>query len=60
MHLACFIFASLLSRPGTQASLFVALLTLCMKLLAPFYDFVEEMKSVIIEKRSRVESSPWS
>lgn len=52
MHLACFIFASLLSRPGAQASLFAALLTLCMEVLAPFYDFVEEMKSVIMEQRS--------
>ena len=36
MHLACFIFASLLSRPGAQAGLFVALLTLCMEIACPF------------------------
>lgn len=36
MHLACFIFASLLSRPGAQASLFAALLTLCMEIACPF------------------------
>lgn len=51
MHLACFIFASLLSQPGAQASLFVALLT-HGNCLPHFDDFVEEMKSVIMEQRS--------
>ena len=36
MHLGCFIFASLLSRPCAQASLFVALLTLYMEIACPF------------------------